>query len=395
MDSERTILHVDMDAFFASVEQILDPTLKGKPVIVGGDGTGRSVVSAASYEARRYGIHSAMPTAQARRLCPHGIFVRGTHGAYSDFSHRTYEILERFSPLIERTSLDDFYLDLTGCGRLHGTPIEIAEKIKRTVFEETQLPVSVGVGTSKLVAKVASGLAKPSGILQIFPGSEAGFFRPLPVKKLPGVGKSAAETLHRFNLKTLGDVAAMTPEVLEKTFGSHGPSLWRRAQGIDSSPVTPDHGPRKSISRDTTFSEDTLDAEELRAVLYSLTEYAARQLRSEGMVARTVTVKVRYSDFKTVTAARKVSSPTDMDHCLYEVAVERLDYLLLRRMRVRLIGVSLSNLAPRDTRQGELFDAPTREKQRRLCSGLDRLRNRFGPGIISAGPAVRLQKQRL
>ena len=301
MDTPRDILHVDMDAFFASVERILDPSLTGKPVIVGGRVEDRSVVSSASYEARRYGVRSAMPIAQARRLCPNGVFLQGHYEAYSEFSRRTFHILRQFTPVIERMSLDDFYLDLTGCRRLHGHPLDAADRIKRTVFSETQLPVSVGAGSSKLVAKVASGQAKPNGVLFVAPGGEAAFFRNLPLRKLPGIGASTAERLGKFNLSTLGEVAALPKKQLEQLFGTHGTALWERCLGRDDSPVVADPGLPKSIGRERTFAQDTTDHGAIRALLHMLTEKTARQLREEGLVARRVTVKVRYADFQTAT----------------------------------------------------------------------------------------------
>lgn len=390
MITNRDILHVDMDAFFASVEQILDPRLQGRPVIVGGNVDDRSVAASASYEARRYGVHSAMPIAQARRLCPHAVFLRGNFRAYGEFSDRVHEILLRFTPSVEVMSLDDFYLDLTGCRRLHGPPLEAAEAIKRTVAEETRLSVSIGVASNKLVAKVASGLAKPNGILHVLTGSEEAFFRPLPVEKLPGVGASTTEALHKFNLTTLGDVAAIPRAMIERAFGVWGAALRQRARGRDDSPVVTKTGPPKSINRDRTFQQDTMDHDEVRAVLYALTERAAHQLREERLLARRVTIKARYADFRTSTAARTLHTPTDMDHCLYEAAVDRLEYLMVRRLRIRLVGVALSGLTPREERQGTLFEERELQRRRRFYRVLDRLRERFGFDIASVGPSLRL-----
>jgi len=385
----RDILHVDIDAFFASVEKILDPSLNGKAVIVGGDVNDRSVVSSASYEARRYGVRSAMPIAQARRLCPGAIFLRGNFEAYARFSDRVLNILNRFTPIIERTSLDDFYLDLTGCRRLHGHPFQAADKIKRTVRNETGLPVSIGVASNKLVAKIASGLAKPDGILRVDPGNEAAFLRHLHMKKLPGIGAAAAASLRKFNLATLGEIASISADALERAFGAWGRILRERAQGIDDSPVVPDRGLPKSISHEHTFARDTMDADEIRAVLYTLTERTARRLRDKELLARTVTVKLRYTDFKTSTAARRLAEPTDMDHHLYEAALDRLEHLMLRRIRVRLVGVALSGLIPGARRQGALFDQRAHERKRRLYAGLDRIRRRHGFHILSPAAALR------
>ena len=385
----RDILHVDMDAFFASVEKILAPSLSGKAVIVGGDISDRSVVSSASYEARRYGVRSAMPIAKARRLCPHAIFLRGNLEAYARFSDRVLNVLNRFTPIIQRTSLDDFYLDLTGCRRLHGHPFAAADKIKRTVHRETGLPVSIGVASNKLVAKIASGLAKPDGILRVNPGNEAAFLRHLQMKKLPGIGAAAADTLSKFNLVTLGDIASLPTGMLERAFGAWGRLIGERAHGIDNSHVVAERGLPKSISHEHTFARDTIDRDKIHAVLYTLTERTARRLRDKELLARTVTVKLRYADFKTSTAARRLAEPTDMDHHLYKAALDRLEHLMLRRIRVRLVGIALCGLIPRAHHQGTLFDQPAHKRKRRLYAGLDQIRQRHGFNILSPAAALR------
>ena len=387
----RDILHVDMDAFFASVEQVLDPALRGRPVVVGGRAEDRSVVASASYEARGYGIRSAMPIARARGLCPGAVFVRGNFGAYGEFSERVHEVLLRFTPVIEVMSLDDFYLDLTGCRRLHGPVFDTAERIKDAVREGTGLRVSIGVATNKLVAKVASGLAKPNGILRVYAGGEEAFFRSLPVEELPGVGGSTAEELHKFNLTSLGEVAGVSAAMLEGVFGGLGAVLGERACGRDVSPVMAEAGAPKSVSRERTFARDTADAKEVRGVLYALVERAAWRLRAEGLLAGRVTVKVRYSDFRTATAAGAPAAATDVDEDLYQAGVDRLERLLRRRVCIRLVGVSLSGLIPRGERQGMLFAGEAARRGRRLCRGLDGLRARFGFGIVRVGPALRLR----
>jgi len=389
----RDILHVDMDAFFASVEQVLDPDLAGRAVIVGGHVDDRSVVASASYQARRYGVHSAMPLARARRLCPGAVFVRGDFHAYGEYSDRVREILCRFAPVVQAVSLDDFYLDLTGCRRLHGPPLVAAEAIREAVRAETGLEVSIGVAVNRLVAKVAGGLAKPSGILEVWRGCETGFFRPLPVEKLPGVGASTTEALHRFNLVTLGDVARMPRKLLERTFGVWGALLWERAHGRDDSPVTDADRLPRSISREHTFQQDTMDHTEVRAMLYHLAERAARQLREEGLLAGRVTVKVRYCDFRTVTSAARLSAPTDQDSVFYEAALGRLERLMARRLQVRLIGVALTGFADLGGHQGDLFAQRALERRRRFYRGLDRLRDRFGFQIAAVGPALRMKAE--
>lgn len=393
MVGTRDILHVDMDAFFASVEQVLAPRLQGKAVIVGGHVDDRSVVASASYEARKFGVKSAMPIAQARRFCPDGVFLRGNFHAYGEFSDRVHDILRRFTPLVEAMSLDDFYLDLTGCRRLHGSPLRAAEKIKETVLSQTGLNVSIGVAANKLVAKVASGLAKPNGVLEVWRGCEAAFLRPLPVEKLPGVGPSTAASLDKFNLTALGEVARVPREMLQRAFGLAGAVLWEYANGRDDSEVDPEVGLPKSIGREQTFPQDTTDHNRVRTMLYYLTERAARQLREERLLARRVTVKVRYADFRTVTSARSLNAPGDHDDVLYEAALERVERLMRQRMGIRLVGVTLSHLTSGEGRQAELFVESDLQRRRRFYRGLDRLRERFGFDIAFVGPSLRLIKE--
>jgi DNA polymerase-4 len=387
MAESRDILHVDVDAFFASVEQVLDPRLRGKPVIVGGNPNDRSVVASASYPARAFGVRSAMPIAQARRLCPNAVFLPGNFKAYREFSERVHELLLRFTPLVEAASLDDFYLDLTGCRPLQGPPLQAAERMRAMVRAETGLSVTAAVAANKLLAKVASDLAKPDGLLEVRRGCEAAFLRPLPVGRLPGVGPSAEEALRKLNLVTIGQLAEIPPASLEQMFGAWGAALAERARGRDDSPVVAEAGRPKSIGRESTFSQDTSDRAEVRAMLYSLTERAARQLREEGLLARCVTVKVRYADFRTVTAARTLPTVTDQDKVFYEIALEQVERLLARRMRIRLVGVTLSALVSLQKRQGDLFAETEFQRRRRFYRGLDRLRDRFGFDIARVGPA--------
>jgi DNA polymerase-4 len=388
MAAIRDVLHVDVDAFFASVEQVLDPRLRGKPVIVGGNPNDRSVVASASYPARAFGVRSAMPLAQARRLCPDAVFLPGNFKAYGEFSGRVHGLLLRFTPLVEAASLDDFYLDLTGCRPLHGPPLQAAERMKVIVRAETGLSVTVAVAANKLLAKVASDLAKPDGLLEVRRGCEAEFLRPLPVGRLPGVGPSAEETLHKLNLLTIGQLAEIPPASLEQMFGAWGAALAEHARGRDDSPVIAEAGRPKSIGRESTFSQDTSDRAEVRAMLYSLTERAARQLRQEGLLARCLTVKLRYADFRTVTAARTLPTVTDQDKLFYEIALEQLERLWTRRMRIRLVGVTLSALASLLEHQGDLFAETEFQRRRRFYRGLDRLRDRFGFDIARVGPAL-------
>jgi DNA polymerase-4 len=387
MAESRDILHVDVDAFFASVEQALDPRLRGKPVIVGGNANERSVAASASYPARAFGVRNGMPLAQARRLCPEAVFLPANFEAYLEFSERVRELLLRFAPRVEPASLDDFYLDFTGCRPLHGRPFQAAERMKAVVLAETRLSVTAAVAANKLVAKVASDLAKPDGLIEVWRGCEAAFLRPLPVGRLPGVGPSTEEALRKFNLVTIGQVAEIPPASLEEMFGAWGVALGERARGRDASPVIPEAARPKSIGRESTFPQDTSDRAEVRAMLYSLTERAARQLREEGLLARCVTVRVRYADFQTVTAARTLPALTDQDKVFYEIALEQVERLMIRRMQIRLVGVTLSALAPLQERQSDLFAETEFQRRRRFYRGLDKLRDRFGFDIARVGPA--------
>ncbi|MFQ5482827.1 MAG: DNA polymerase IV, partial [Nitrospinaceae bacterium] len=316
----REILHIDMDAFFVSVERVLDPSLAGRAVIVGGDPDGRWVVAAASYEARDYGVHSAMPIARARRLCPHAVFRRGSHRRYSEFSARLFTILETYSPLVEPMSLDEACLDLTGCARLHrGPAAKTAVRIRGEVQRTLGLPASIGLASNKLMAKIASGLAKPQGFLRVQAGQEGGFLAPLPIGRIPGIGPKSRERFQRLGIRTVGQLAALPRELLEEVYGNWGARLYWRARGVCDAPVRR-RGESKSISRETTLDEDTLSGPFLESVLSRLTEQAAAQLRADGLHARCVTLKLRYSDFRTLTRSHTLSQPAWEDHILYSAA---------------------------------------------------------------------------
>lgn len=383
------ILHVDIDAFFASVEQVLEPALRGKPVIVGG--TERSVVASASYEARARGVRTAMPSAQAARLCPEAIFRPGDFARYRQFSDRVMAILGDFSPAVEVASIDEAYLDAAGCERLFGPALEMADRIRRRVRQETGLNVSIGIGSNKLVAKVATSFAKPNGVVEVRPGHEAEFFAPLPLKALPGIGRRTAERLAEYNLRTLGDLRRIPEDVLIATFGVSGEALYRHCRAECASPVdpTPDRRP-KSISRATTFETDTADRAHVEAMLWYLTERAARDLRRHGLLARCVTVKLRYADFQTVGRSQTLDEPTDHDAALFRTAAALWRRLYTRRVRVRLIGVGLSSLVPRAGRQLDLFAEPRRRRRDRLYQGIDRVRDRFGFCTLTVGRAIDL-----
>ena len=385
----RIILHVDVDAFFPSVEQVLRPELRGRPVIVGGRCTDRSVVASASYEARAFGVKTAMPIAAAHRLCPDGIFLRGNFHEYQAFSRRVEHILNQLSPDVQQLSLDDFYIDITGIERLHGPPFAAADRFKRRIKDETGLNVSMGIAGSKLVAKIASEQAKPNGIAEIKPGHERAFLRPLPVDELPGVGRRTLAALQRFNLHTIGDLARMDPRLLEQTFGVHGAHMARHARGEDNSAVLP-CGPVKSISRETTFEEDVAERRLVESMLYYLTERAAAQLRENRQQARCVTVKVRYPDFQTVSRSRTLDRPTDHDAIFYREVQAMARRLLERRMQVRLVGVCLSLLVEGVQRQRDFLEGATYDKRSRLYGGVDRVREKFGFSALVIGPSLHM-----
>lgn len=398
----RAILHVDMDAFFVSVEQVLDPSLRGRPVIVGGDPEGRGVVAAASYEARRFGVHSAMPLAQARRLCPQAVFLRGAHRRYSEFSARLFEILERYTPLVEPLSLDEAFLDLTGCERLHGGPAErTALRIREAIASALSLRASLGLGSNKLVAKVASAQAKPNGFLRVLPGGEAGWLAPLPVGRLPGIGPRSQERFRHLGIHTVGQLAALPRDLLEEVYGDRGRELFLRARGVCTAPVRR-RGESRSISRETTLEEDTLDRGFLESVLSYLTEKAAAQLRAEGLRARTVTLKLRTSDFKTFTRSYTLAEPACEDHRLFDTVAQLLRRTLGGpepsgraaapkpggRVRVRLVGVALTGFTTGPQAQLDLFAQDRPERWDRLYEGIDRLRRKYGFDAVLRGRSV-------
>jgi DNA polymerase IV len=376
--SLRKILHVDMDAFFVSVEEVLNPSLKGKPIVVGGNPEGRGVVAAASYAVRRYGVHSAMPIAQAKRLCPHAIFLRGSHRHYSEYSKRMFEILKCYSPLVEPMSLDEAFVDLTGCERLHGPVMKSAEKIRNEIHEILGLNASIGIASNKLLAKVASAYCKPNGMLWIAPGMEQRFLAPLPIQRIPGIGPKGGNELRRMSIKSVKDLARLPLELLEEAYGKWGVSLFRKARGISESPVIGETEDSRSISRETTLETDSADPLFLESTLSYLTEKAAGQLREEKLFARTITLKLRYSDFKTVTRSKTIDLPTAEDHSLYKTAVGLFRKLFTRRVRVRLVGIAFTSLTATPYRQEDLFDHKGGKCWDGLYQGIDRIRHKYG-----------------
>ncbi len=397
---ERNIIHLDLDAFYAAVEILDNPDLAGKPVIVGG-GEKRGVVSAASYEARRFGIHSALPIATAKRLCPHGVFLPVRMGRYKEMSDRVFRIYERFSPLVEALSIDEAFLDVTGTKRLFGGPEEIARRIKEAVASETGLTVSAGVAGTKFVAKIASDMQKPDGLTVVPRGKEKEFLWPLPVGKLWGVGKVTGAALQRMRVHTIGDLARVPAEFLKNRFGEHGLHLHRLANGIDERGVEPDHEV-KSIGHEDTYDEDIRDGEIIRKELLSLAQRVSARMRRKGFRGRTVTLKVRYHDFTMVTRAETIPSATDDGGMIYRTVLPLLEKTEAGRRPVRLLGISLSQLeSGRETqvRWGQLplfrKEKPVAEKKggpekdpervAKLNEAVDRIREKFGEKGIRPG----------
>lgn len=370
------ILHVDMDAFYVSVEELQDPSLAGKAVIVGGDPDSRGVVASASYEARKFGVRSAMPLQQAKRRCPHAIFIRGHYEKYGEYSRRVCHIFSRFTPVVEMVSVDEAYLDLTGCERLHGSPLKAADALIRAVKQETGLSCSVGASTSRIVSKIASDQAKPRGLLCIFPGREAAFLAPLPVRSMPGVGKVSEPRLQEIGIKTLGDVQRQGPENLERRFGKFGAWLHQKAMGEDIEAYRWREQAR-SISHETTYAVDVNDFETIQQTISGLSQRLGFRLRHHGLAARTIGLKLRYASFQTISREHSPSQPVRLDHEIYHAALDLFHSAYDRTQKVRLLGVRASNLATH-TEQPNLLDQERDHKMSRVLEVADRLRDRFG-----------------
>jgi DNA polymerase-4 len=384
--ARRYILHLDFDAFFASVEEILDPSLRGKPVIVGAPPEQRGVVASASYAARAFGVRSAMPTAQALRLCPQAIVLPPRHKVYQEYSARMMAILSEYTPLVEPLSLDEAFLDVTGCEARWGSPEELAHELQERLRVELGLTASIGLASNKLVAKIASGLEKPQGFVVVPHGREADFLAPLPVEKLWGVGEVTARSLSEMGVSSVGQLAALSATQLEARFGRRGLDLCRQARGIDDAPVVVERA-EKSLSREVTFAEDVGDPKILRKELRILSESVARQLRKRGLRGRTVKLKLRYSDFKTLTRQVTMRAPTDLGQVIFDQAGRLLDKAWDRRRKVRLIGVGVSKLGEEE-RQLSLFEGEgdgRAEKLRRLSRSVDQIRERYGDEAIRRG----------
>lgn len=379
-----------MDAFFASVEQLDNPELRGKPVLVGGAGN-RGVVAAASYEARVFGIHSAMPSAVARRLCPHAIFVKGNYERYRELSGQVFDILEDFSPLVQPLSIDEAFIDVTGSRQLLGSPEKIAAAIRARIRTETGLTASIGAAPNKFLAKLASDMDKPDGLTVIEPDRVHEVLDPLPIGRMWGVGPAAEKRLHRLGIRTFAQLRGLEPETLRSVLGSWGERIWHLARGEDDRPVIPDHE-AKSVGHETTFFENLTEPEQVRAVLLRLTEDTARRLRRKGRRAHTVTCKIRYGDFETITRSHTLDTPTNATGELWRQAGSIFDAWAATSFQpVRLIGVSASGLTEADTEQLSLFDDPDASRGEALDRASDAVAERFGRHAIRRARAVRPQ----
>jgi DNA polymerase-4 len=387
LPSAASILHVDMDAFFVSVELLERPELRGKPVIVGGRPDQRGVVTAASYEARRFGVHSAMPLRTAGRLCPHAVYLDSHHAKYSEWSDRVATILAKFSPIVEMVSIDEAYLDLSGTERLHGPPLAATDKLLRTITRTTGLPCSGGLATTRLVAKVASDQAKPRGMIWVAVGSEARFLAPLSVRKIPGIGEVTERALRALRIETVEQLAAQPLEKLEKVFGQWGTALYRKARGGDSYEFVIDAEP-KSISQNHTFGEDTDDTVALSAMLSHLSQKACKRLREAGLATRTLTLTIRYTGFDTYTRSKTLSEPTQLDADIFTVFQNLFREHRNHSRTIRLLGVSLSGLT-HGAEQLDLLSAERRAKLEKLTRATDHLRDRFGFGSVQFGGSLR------
>jgi DNA polymerase IV len=385
-----SILHVDMDAFFVSVELLERPELRGKAVIVGGGPDQRGVVTSASYEARKFGVHSAMPLRTAGKLCPHGIFLDGHHQKYGEWSDRVATILAKFSPIVEMVSIDEAYLDLSGTERLHGPPFAAADKLLRMITNTTGLPCSGGLGSTRLVAKVGSEQAKPRGLVWVVPGSEARFLAPLPVRKIPGIGEVTERSLLALGFKTVGELADVPHEKLQKIFGQWGTALYRKARGGDSYEFVIDAEP-KSISHNHTFGEDTNDTPTLLTMLSHLSQKACKRLRESGLSARTLTLTIRYTGFDTYTRSKTLPEATNLDTHIFSTIQSLFHEHRNLKRRIRLLGVALSGFS-HGNEQLYLLDSEKRGKLEKLAQATDGLRNRFGFDSVQFGGSLRNDK---
>lgn len=373
---ERNIVHIDLDSFFVSVERLVNPALIGKPVLVGGT-SDRGVVASCSYEAREFGIHSAMPMRMARQLCPEAVIVRGDGSQYSKYSNMITDIISESVPMYEKTSIDEFYIDYTGMDRFFGC-YKMATELRQKIIRETHLPISFAMSANKTVSKVGTGEAKPNGQKEIPFGTEKGFLAPLSIRKIPMVGDKTYQLLRGMGIQQIRTLQEMPCELLQQVLGENGSLIWRKANGIDNSPIIP-YSERKSISTERTFDKDTIDVKGLKGLLIGMTEKLAYQLRDEGKLTSCVTVKIRYSDFNTYTMQARIPY-TSLDHVLIEKVNGLFDKLYQKRMLIRLVGIRFSHLVYGGY-QYNMFEDTL--EQIHLYQAMDSIRKRFGKDAVS------------
>lgn len=387
MSSGRSIVHMDLDSFFVSVERLYDSRLNGKPILIGGSGD-RGVVASCSYEARKFGIHSAMPMRTARQLCPEALIIRGDFEKYSQKSHEITEIIREDVPLFEKSSIDEFYIDYTGMDRFFGC-FKMAKELREKILKESGLPISLGLSENKTVSKVATGEAKPNNYKEVIRGTEKPFLAPLSVRKIPMIGEKTSLTLYNMGVKTVKTLQVMPSELLEATFGKNGLSIWEKANGIDRSPVVP-YSEAKSISSENTFEQDTIDVKMLEANLIAMTEQLAGKLRQKQQLTACITVKIRYSDFDTHTVQQRIPY-TSADHTLIKTVKELFKKLYTRRLLIRLIGVRFSNLV-HGNYQINLFEDT--EEQIRLYQALDKINVKYGDKTVCRAIGMQVGRRR-
>lgn len=381
------IFHLDLDTFFVSVERILDPSLVGKPVIVGGQPGGRGVVSACSYETRKFGVRSGMPSGKAYKLCPQAIFVRGSHGEYSRYSNMVKDILVKYPPVLQQASVDEFYMDFTGCEKIYGNPMLLAERLLDEIYEKIGLPGSIGIGGNKTIAKICSDFNKPRGITFVPNGTEKEFLAPLPAEVMPGVGKVFIRELHSRGIYTLGDIARMPAEYFASVFGKGGLDIWEKANGKGTEFLA-ESWERKSISSEQTFRSDISSPAEIEAIMFRLVAKICQQIRDEESMATNIHIKLRYADFSTITRAKQVM-PTMDDKFVYETAVDLFRKAYTRRVGVRLIGVGMSGFVEYHQQQS-LFET-TEEKREKMMEAINKIRSKFGFESINMGTNAVIQ----
>ncbi|PRY86554.1 DNA polymerase IV [Mongoliibacter ruber] len=384
---DRNIVHMDLDSFFVSVERLYDSRLNGKPILIGGS-SDRGVVASCSYEARRFGVHSAMPMRTARQLCPEATIVRGDFEKYSKKSHEVTDIIREDVPLFEKSSIDEFYIDYTGMDRFFGC-FKMAKELRERVLKETGLPISLGLSENKTVSKVATGEAKPNNAKEIPRGSEKPFLAPLPIRKIPMIGEKTSHTLYNMGVKTVKTLQVMPSELLEATFGKNGRVIWEKANGIDKSLVTP-YSEAKSISSENTFEEDTIDIKKLESHLIAMTEQLGTKLRQKQQLTSCISVKIRYSDFETHSVQKRIPY-TSADHTLISLVKELFTKLYSRRLLIRLIGVRFSGLVYGNY-QINLFEDT--QEQISLYQALDRLNTKFGDKTVCRAVGMQVGRRR-